>query len=96
MKNTILLTLVLSLSSCKNLIKITEAPSMALSKDMCSCLFVAEQTMKYCREITVYHRIFGKYKVNREAKTVFAKGLGKKALSKYQSDRLGCTIVRSY
>jgi hypothetical protein len=94
MKIIIFTFVALIASSCK-LEMMMEAPSMALAKDICSCLFVANQTDSYCKNLTRYQRMLAKFKVNREEKTVLAKGLGNYSKAIYQSDRLGCTISNS-
>ena len=84
-----ILALVLVASSCKY----NEAPSMGLSKEMCSCLFVAEQSIDFCKEVTKESRTLAKFKVNWEEKSVEARGLGKKAVGRLNKDpRFGCQI----
>ena len=90
MTKLILLSFILLLSGCKYL----EAPSMGLAKEMCSCLFVGEQTMNFCREVTKESRFFAKYKVNWDEKLVEARGVGHKSVSRLnENPRFGCSIV---
>lgn len=89
MKKILLLIAFLSISGCKY----NEAPSMGLAKEMCSCLFIAEQSMSFCREVTKESRTLAKYKVNWDDKSVEARGLGKKAVGRINQDpRFGCQI----
>jgi hypothetical protein len=79
----------LFLVSCKY----SEAPSMGLAKEMCSCLFVAEQSIAFCKEVTKESRTLAKFKVSWDDKSVEARGLGKKAIGILNSDpRFGCQI----
>lgn len=90
MRKLLVITSILFLSGCKYL----EAPSMGLAKEMCSCLFVGEQTMNFCREVTKESRTFAKYKVNWDEKSVEARGVGHKAIGKLnENPRFGCSIV---
>lgn len=66
---------------------------MALAKEMCSCLFIAKQTQKFCDEVTKEGQIMAKYNVDHENKTVIAKGLGHRAEGRLNQDpRFGCQI----
>ena len=94
MKCVTILFIFLLTSSCK-LSSIGEAPSLSLSKDLCSCYFVANQSEKYCRQITKYQRIFARYSVDWDNKTVTARGFCVKSTSVFQNERLGCTIAKS-
>ena len=91
----LILIFLMTLTSCK-LAQLKEAPSMALAKDMCSCVFVAEQTKKYCREMTRYQRLMAKFHVDKERQTVEARGLCNIAVAEYKGERFGCTITKSY
>lgn len=89
-KSTLLLSLVMTLvTSCKY----TESPSAALSKEMCSCLFVAEQTEKYCRLVTKESRILASWEADYNRKEVTARGANFRAMSRLDDDpRYGCQI----
>ncbi|MCO4794865.1 MAG: hypothetical protein KC493_14190 [Bacteriovoracaceae bacterium] len=91
MKKTILFSsLFLFLSGCKYL----EAPSMGLAKEMCSCLFVGEQTINFCKEVTKESRLLAKFKVDWKNKSVEARGTGHKSVAKLNDNaRFGCAIV---
>ncbi len=66
---------------------------MGLAKEMCSCLFVAEQSISFCKEVTKESRTLAKFKVNWTDKTVEARGLGKKAVGILNDNpRFGCQI----
>lgn len=92
MKKTFLLLILSSifLSGCK----FEEAASMGISKEMCSCLFVAQQSEKYCRSIAKEALIAGSYKIDRERKRVYGAGLGYLAVSTIhpKGERFGCII----
>lgn len=89
MKKFSLLIVVLLITSCKY----KEAPSMGLAKEMCSCLFVGEQSMEFCKEVTKESRTLAKFKVNWDEKSVEARGLGKKAIGILnENPRFGCQI----
>jgi len=73
--------------------KYNEAPSMSLAKEMCSCLFIANQSKEFCDEVTKESQIMANYKVDYENKTVIAKGLGKRAEGRLNiNPRFGCQI----
>ncbi|MFT6069223.1 MAG: hypothetical protein ACJAT2_000300 [Bacteriovoracaceae bacterium] len=66
---------------------------MGLAKEMCSCLFVAEQSIGFCKEVTKESRTLAKFKVNWDRKSVEARGLGKKAIGILNDNpRFGCQI----
>lgn len=89
MKRPLLLLILILTSSCKY----NEAPSMGLAKEMCSCLFIAEQSMEFCKEVTKESRTLAKFKVNWDERSVEARGLGKKAIGILNADpRFGCQI----
>jgi hypothetical protein len=89
MKNLGILLCVLFITSCKY----NEAPSMGLAKEMCSCLFVGEQSIEFCKEVTKESRTLAKFKVNWDDKSVEARGLGKKAIGILnENPRFGCQI----
>ena len=71
----------------------SESSATALAKEMCSCLFVSLRDDKYCRTVTKESRIFARYKVNTETKTVVARGLGYKSISQYKDDVFGCHVA---
>lgn len=77
---------------------IAEAPALALAKEMCSCLFVSEQPIEYCRSVTKESRILAKYKVNFEKKEVEAKVFTYKAYGSFNKEKpqFGCKISRAY
>ncbi|MCR9203598.1 MAG: hypothetical protein NXH75_03405 [Halobacteriovoraceae bacterium] len=90
MKVTLLFVFAMTLmTSCKY----TESPSAALSKEMCSCLFVAEQTEKYCRMVTKESRILANWEADFNRKEVTARGANFRAMSKLDDNpRYGCQI----
>ena len=89
MKRLLILSTLLLFTSCKY----NEAPSMGLAKEMCSCLFIAEQSLKFCEEVTKESRILAKFEVDFHNKTVVAKGVGHRAEGRLNQDpRFGCQI----
>lgn len=89
MRKLLILLPLLLFNSCKY----TESPAMALSKEMCSCIFVGEQSVDFCKEVTKESRIMAKFKINWEDKTVEARGLGTKAMGALnENPRFGCQI----
>lgn len=91
MKKIIILFSLFAISGCKFL----EAPSMGLAKEMCSCLFVADQTVNFCKEVTKESRTLAKFKVNWSEKEVEARGAGHKTISRLNDNpRLGCQIIQ--
>lgn len=79
----------LTLTSCKY----TEAPVGGLSKEMCSCLFIAEQTEKYCKMVTKESRILAKWEADYNKKEVWAYGSNFRAMARLDDNpRYGCQI----
>lgn len=73
--------------------KFTESPSGALSKEMCSCIFVSNQDEDYCRSVTKEGRILAKYEIDYNRKEVWARGANFRAMSKLSDkSRFGCNI----
>lgn len=91
MKKTLPITLILVfLSSCKY----TESPSAALAKEMCSCLYISEQTEDYCKMVTKESRILAKWEAFPEEQKVIAKGVNHTSVAKMDEDsRYGCTLI---
>ena len=78
------------LNSCKY----TEAPSAGLAKEMCSCLFVSEQSAEYCKIVTKESRILAKWEAFPEEQKVIAKGVRFTSMAKMDADpRYGCTLL---
>jgi hypothetical protein len=91
MKNLIVLSLIalVSASSCK----FSEAPSAGLAKEMCSCLFVAEQTEQYCRQVTRESGILANWEANYAKQQVVARGMNYVSVASMDEDsRFGCSI----
>ncbi len=91
MKKSILIApLVILINSCKY----TEAPSAGLAKEMCSCLYVSEQSEAYCKMVTKESRILAKWEAIPEEKKVIAKGVNFTSIAQMDEDaRYGCTIL---
>jgi uncharacterized protein YjiK len=90
MKRSLLLSsALLFLCGCK----FKEAPSAGLAKEMCSCLFVAEQTEDYCQLVTKESRILAKWEVDYTKQEVTAKGMNFVSKASLDEDsRFGCSI----
>ncbi len=74
--------------------KYTESPSAALAKEMCSCLFVSEQTVDYCKIVTKESRILAKWEAFPEEQKVIARGVNYTSMAKMDEDpRYGCTLL---
>lgn len=91
MKKLLLLSLLFSLSSCK--VGLDALPAN-FAKEMCSCLFVVEQSQIYCFDyvgqeppLTVQ-----RFEVNAAEKTVTAKFLTIKRTARWMSERTGCQL----
>lgn len=80
------------ISGCKFL----EAPSMAMAKEMCSCLFVSKMDEDYCRSITKEARFMAGYQIDWTQKKVSADGNDYEVLAVYNQSRprLGCQISK--
>ncbi len=91
MKKCIYLVVTLFItSSCKY----TESPSAALAKEMCSCLYVSEQTVDYCKIVTKEGRILAKWEAFPEEQKVIAKGVNHTSMARMDEDpRYGCTLI---
>lgn len=85
----LILAVLIFLSGCK----LTESPSLALAKEMCSCLYVVKQSKRYCREVNRESRYLSGYKQYDKYKMVIAKGLGHFSRAEYINERMGCRIV---
>ena len=89
MRSIAIILLLTAISSCK----FSEAPSAGLSKEMCSCLFVAEQTEEYCRLVTKESRILAKWEANYTEKKITATGMNYISVAALDEDsRFGCSI----
>ncbi|MCF8060161.1 MAG: hypothetical protein K9K67_12750 [Bacteriovoracaceae bacterium] len=88
-KTLVFITLLGFVSSCKY----TEAPSAGLAKEMCSCIFVSEQTEQYCRMVTKEARILSDFEVDYNRKEVSARGVNFRAMAKMDANpRYGCSL----
>lgn len=77
-----------------NSCKYTESPSASLAKEMCSCLYVSEQSVDYCKMVTKESRYFAKWEADDLAKEVVAKGVNHTSIARMDEDsRFGCTLV---
>ncbi len=89
-KLTLFFMITLTLNACK----FTESPPLALAKEMCSCLFVSNQSEDYCRSVTKEGRILANYTIDYNRKEIWASGGQMRALSKLNNNpRFGCDIV---
>jgi hypothetical protein len=90
MKNiTLILFAFTVMTSCKY----TEAPSAGLAKEMCSCLFISEQSEKYCKLVTKESRVLARWETYPEEQKVVAKGVNYTSMAQMDEDpRFGCTI----
>lgn len=87
--NLLLLSGIILFSSCK----FAESPSAALAKEMCSCLFVAEQTESFCRMVTKESQILANWEADFDRKEVWAKGMNFRSMARRDEDpRYGCQI----
>ncbi|GEM_PF-1643602 len=83
------ITLLGTISGCKY----TEAPSAGLAKEMCSCIFVSQQTEQYCRMVTKEARILSKFEVDYNRKEVSARGVNFRAMARMDKNpRYGCSL----
>jgi hypothetical protein len=88
-KVLVFMTLLAVITGCKY----TEAPSAGLAKEMCSCIFVSEQTEQYCRMVTKEARILSKFEVDYNRKEVSARGVNFRAMAKMDANpRYGCSL----
>ena len=78
-----------------------ESNSLALAKEMCSCLFVTEQEESYCRMVTKESRYLGKYEIDFEKKKVKAYTINEKwnyrAFAEFDKENphFGCKLVKA-
>lgn len=78
------------LNSCR----FAEAPALGLAKEICSCLFISEQPIEYCKMFSKESEMLASFRVNWVEKEVYAKGMGHRATAKLQKNaRLGCVIT---
>ena len=90
MKRIFLISFLILFSSCKY----TESPSLALAKEMCSCLFIAEQSESYCKMVTKESRILARYEIFENSRTVAARAFSYRATAMLNDDpRFGCQLV---
>lgn len=78
-----------------------ESNSLALAKEMCSCLFVSKQDEKYCREVTKESRYLGKYEIDHKRKRVKAYTIHEKwkyrAFAEFNKEKpqFGCKLTKA-
>lgn len=78
-----------------------ESNSLALAKEMCSCLFVSNQDEQYCREVTKESRYLGRYEVDAKRKRVKAYTIHEKwkyrAFAEFNRERpqFGCKLIKA-
>lgn len=89
MKYLIILSL-LFLSSCD----FPKVVSGSFSKEFCSCYFLVGRSEKQCYEFALQIIKISEYKIDKENKTVWSKGLGRETVAKYISPRFGCQITQ--
>ncbi|MCP4912033.1 MAG: hypothetical protein GY909_02850 [Oligoflexia bacterium] len=75
----------------------SESAALALAKEMCSCLYVSEQSEKYCRTVTKESRIFARYKVKKSKKQVHTTWGGYRAQADFNIEKpqFGCKLVKA-
>ena len=63
------------------------------AKEMCSCLFVSQQSEDVCAELIRVRPDIGRFKVDYEAKEVQGRALGMgRRLARYEGEDFGCTL----
>lgn len=62
------------------------------SKEMCSCLFVAEQSEDYCRDLVQHWIPIQGDQVDYKSRQVTARGLGVTRSAHFVSERFGCQL----
>ena len=75
--------------------KFNESASLALSKEVCSCLYTVKQSASYCKSVTKESEILANYQAFPKDKLVIATGLDHLAAAAYQNDRIGCQVLKS-
>lgn len=75
----------------------SESAALALAKEMCSCLYVSEQSEKYCRTVTKESRIFARYKIKKSKKQVHTTWGGYRAQAHFNKEKpqFGCKLVKA-
>ena len=79
----------LSFASCG----LSKTTSSLFAKEVCSCLFVSDQSKKYCVDYGQPALAVNRYVIDSENKTVVAKKLISKSKARYVSQRLGCELL---
>ena len=78
-----------------------ESNSLALAKEMCSCLFVSNQSESYCKTVTEESLFLGDYKINSDEKYVKAWTISKewkyRAFAYYdqKNPQFGCQLTKA-
>jgi hypothetical protein len=67
--------------------------SSSYAKELCSCLFVVEQELEYCRRYSKQLLPVSSEKIDRNKKTVGATALGITSIAVYRSKRFGCGLL---
>jgi hypothetical protein len=67
------------------------------AKNMCTCLFVVEQTEEFCKDMSKttpnIDDFGGEYIIDREKKSVTAKIIIVQATAQWKDERLGCLLT---
>ncbi|OIQ18952.1 MAG: hypothetical protein BM556_06620 [Bacteriovorax sp. MedPE-SWde] len=86
----VFLSLTFLLSSCG----LKKGVSSSFAKEFCSCIFVEDQSEKYCKGYASYIVEVSSYKLDTERKFVQASFLFTDSIAKYTGSRFGCQLEK--
>ena len=89
MKKIYLALMLITTSSCGFL----NSPSTFFSKEMCSCIFIENQSEKYCQNYLNIFLPVWSHKVDTVKKEVYSSGYFNSNTAKFKNRMLGCQIV---